>query len=230
MLFQLRFTARPMRSFVYIDAFNVYYRLLKDRPQFKWLDLRALCKAVLRAENDITRINYYTARVSGRLDPEAPARQQIYLDALRTIPEISIYMGNFLITKPWAGLVHPPQTRPWTKCDPPWPRTVRVWRTEEKGSDVNLGCHLVRDACQGAFDVAAVLSNDTDLVEPIRIATEDLGLVVGLITPVSKPAASLQDVASFVRHIRLSHLQKSQFAQTIQGTGISRPAAWSADR
>ncbi|HEX3443950.1 MAG TPA: hypothetical protein VHS80_04480 [Chthoniobacterales bacterium] len=35
--------------------------------------------------------------------------------------------------------------------------------TEEKGSDVNLGVHLVRDAFKASFDEAAVLTNDTDL-------------------------------------------------------------------
>ena len=61
---------------------------------------------------------------------------------------------------------------------PPYPVVAKVWKTEEKGSDVNLASHLVYDACQGSFDVAAVLSNDTDLVEPIRIVTQELGLPV----------------------------------------------------
>jgi hypothetical protein len=41
---------------------------------------------------------------------------------------------------------------------------------------VNLGVHLVRDAFRRAFDVAAVLTNDTDLVEPMRIVTRELGM------------------------------------------------------
>jgi len=45
---------------------------------------------------------------------------------------------------------------------------------EEKGSDVNLACHLVNDAWAGRFDAAVVISNDTDLVEPIRIVTQEL--------------------------------------------------------
>lgn len=218
-----------MRTFIYIDVFNLYYRLLKPKPQWRWLDLNALCASVLRPENEIARINYYTARVSGRLDPSSPARQQAYLDALQTIPEISIYLGNFLVTKSWTGLVHPPQTRPPTDWTPPFPRTVRIWKTEEKGSDVNLGCHLVRDACQGAFDVAAVLSNDTDLVEPIRIATQELGLPVGLISPVARPAASLAAVASYVRHIRPGHLRGSQFPDRIGETDIQRPERWRSE-
>jgi hypothetical protein len=95
-----------------------------------------------------------------------------------------------------------------------------------KGSDVNLGCHLVRDAFRQDFDVAAVLSNDTDLVEPIRIVTQELGLPVGLICPVAKPAGGLQAVASFIRHIRPQHLLGALFPDQIPETKISRPVAW----
>ena len=37
----------------------------------------------------------------------------------------------------------------------------------EKGSDVNLAAHLLNDAWNGVFEVAAVISNDTYLVTPI---------------------------------------------------------------
>jgi hypothetical protein len=40
---------------------------------------------------------------------------------------------------------------------------------------------------QSNFDVAAVLSNDSDLVEPIRIVTKVLGKPVGLLSPVQIP-------------------------------------------
>lgn len=54
----------------------------------------------------------------------------------------------------------------------PGPTVVKVIKVEEKGSDVNLASHLLLDAFQGNFDVAAVLSNDSDLVEPVRIVTQ----------------------------------------------------------
>jgi hypothetical protein len=61
---------------------------------------------------------------------------------------------------------------------------------------VNLGAHLVRDAFQGAFAEAAVLTNDTDLCEPIRIVTREVGLPVILLAPVGQPATSLKNVAT----------------------------------
>ena len=61
-----------MRTYVYIDGFNLYYGALKRTP-YKWLDVKALFKSILRPENDILKIKYYVARVSARPDnPDAP--------------------------------------------------------------------------------------------------------------------------------------------------------------
>ena len=67
---------------------------------------------------------------------------------------------------------------------------------------MNLGVHLVRDAFMGEFDEAAILTNDTDLVEAVRIVTREVGLPVTLLTPENKPAGGLVKVASDVRHFR----------------------------
>ncbi|MBY0505444.1 MAG: hypothetical protein K2X03_16140 [Bryobacteraceae bacterium] len=85
-----------MRTIIYVDGFNLYYRLLKSNPALKWLDLKKLAETILSPANVIVGINYYTARISGRADPDAPARQQTYLNALRSIPGMSIHMGTFL--------------------------------------------------------------------------------------------------------------------------------------
>jgi hypothetical protein len=56
------------RTIVYIDGFNLYYRALKGSPH-KWLDIVALSEAALPPTCRIEAVKYYTARVSGRLDP-----------------------------------------------------------------------------------------------------------------------------------------------------------------
>jgi len=160
-----------MRTIVYNDGFNLYCRALKGTSH-KWPDVAAMSRAALPTTCQIERVNYDTAHVSGRTDPTSPARQHAYLRALSTVPGVVIHYGNFLVTQKWAGLVQPPQFRPsFTLPAGAAPQVAYVWKTEEKGSDVNLGVHLVRDAFKGSFDLAAVLTNDTDLVEPIRIVT-----------------------------------------------------------
>jgi hypothetical protein len=219
-----------MRTIVYVDGFNLYYRLLEKRPALKWLDLKALAATLLRPANVITGVRYYTAHISGRVDPTAPARQQRYLEALRTLPEVSVHLGAFLISEKFAGLVHPPEFRPRVALPQPWPDVAKVVKVEEKGSDVNLACHLLLDAFQGSYDVAAVISNDSDLVEPIRITTQILGKPVGLLSPVGNPNPELRRAASFVRRISVSDIAASQLPDPVvrpDGTTITKPAAWS---
>ena len=96
-----------MRTIVYVDGFNLYYRLLKARPHFKWINVLELVRRVLDPANQIIKVRYFTARVSGRIDADAPHRQQLYLHALKSIPQIEIHFGAFLEKPKYAGLVRP---------------------------------------------------------------------------------------------------------------------------
>lgn len=216
------------RTIVYIDGFNLYYRALQ-RTSHKWLDIAAMSAASLPATCQIERINYYTARISGRVDHDAPRRQHAYLRALETLPNVAIHYGNFLVTQKWAGIVQPPKFRPIPHQPAvPDPQVAYVWKTEEKGSDVNLGVHLVRDAFRQDFDIAAVLTNDTDLLEPMRIVNQELGLPIILLTPTPQPAAKLVKVSSEVRHIA-PYIGPCQLPDPIPLPGkpsIRKPASW----
>ena len=98
---------QSQRTTVYVDGFNRYCRAVKGTPD-KWRDQGALCRAILRPTNDIRRIRYFTANVSGKPDPDAPLRQQAYLRALKTVPEVTLHHGRFLVTEKWAALAVPP--------------------------------------------------------------------------------------------------------------------------
>ena len=216
------------RTIVYIDGFNLYDRALKGTPH-KWLDIEAMSRAALPQTCSIECVNYYTAHISGRVDANAPRRQHAYLRAIATLPNVAIHYGNFLVTQKWAGLVQPPDFRPVTTLPAGFaPQVAYVWKTEEKGSDVNLGVHLVRDAFRGAFDLAAELTNDTDLVEPIWIVTQELGLAVTLLSPIAKPATSLAKVASNIRHVQ-PYIGPCQLPNPVPVAGkqpISKPVEW----
>ena len=205
-------------AIVYVDGFNLYYGSLKRTP-YKWLDLGRLCAGMLPNDRVIA-IKYYTARISARPgNPGAPNDQQIYLRALRTIPNLSITYGHFLTHSVFMAL-------PTTSVTP----TKRVWvdKTEEKGSDVNLAAHLVRDAFQRAFEVAVLITNDSDLFEPMRIVRQELNLPVGILNPHQQHSAELKRVATFLKRIRQSDLIASQFPPTLadaKGT-FHKPASW----
>lgn len=206
-----------MRIIVYVDGFNLYYGALKGHPAYKWLDLLKLC-ATLLPDDDLVRIRYFTARIAARDDdPGAPLRQQAYLRALRTLaPTLSIHYGHYLTSITRAAVVKPP------------PRTIDVWKTEEKGSDVNLASYLLLDAFDGRMDGAAIVSNDSDLLMPLRIARQRFGLTVGLLNPHPVASRALLPHASFVKQVRGGPLGASQFPDAIRDrTGeIRRPDRW----
>jgi NYN domain len=221
-----------MRTIVYVDGFNLYYRLLKARPALKWVNVYELARSILDPRNHIIKLRYFTAHVSGRLDPDAPHRQQLYLDALSSISQIELHFGSFLEVRKYAGLVKPTLVRARDNQIPfrPWPDVAYVWKTEEKGSDVNLASYLLLDAFQESYEVAAVLSNDSDLTEPIRMVTQVLGKPVGLLSPVRNPTPQLRNVASFLRHVVPSDLPPAQFPDLVtlsDGRTVKRPPTWS---
>jgi len=207
-----------MRTSIYIDGFNLYYRALKGTP-YKWLDLKAMVSHLLQPHHTITTIKYFTAIVSGIFDPGQPIRQKTYIRALQShIPEFSVYYGHFLshvVSCPQAPLTSPPNF-------------ARIVKTEEKGSDVNLAVHLLNDAWLDNYDCAIVISNDSDLTEPLRLVRERNGKMIGLISPLLRghPSRELQKHAHFVKRIREGVLNASQLPSPIPGTTIHKPPTW----
>lgn len=60
-----------MRTFIYIDGFNLYYRALKGTP-YKWLNLKIMASHLLQPHHQIIKIKYFTAIVSGIFDSSQP--------------------------------------------------------------------------------------------------------------------------------------------------------------
>jgi hypothetical protein len=207
-----------MKTFVYVDAFNLYFGAVRG-THYKWLDLNQLCQ-ILLPRHQIIQIKYFTARVNARpSDPDQPTRQATYLRALLTIPHLIIYYGHFLTHIVKMPLAYPTQGQN---------SYTDVFKTEEKGSDVNLSTQLLHDAHCNRFECAVIISGDSDLLMPLRIVKEDLRKPVGVINPQSHPCKVLQNHATFYKHIRKSALSKSQFASPMQdskGT-FFKPNGW----
>ena len=207
-----------MRINVYIDGFNFYYGAVKGTP-YKWLDLSRLCQLLL-PRCQINRIKYFTALVNARAhDPQQPIRQQTYLRALRTIPTMEIVYGHFLSSEVSMLVAGSP---------PHAPQYARVVKTEEKGSDVNLATHLLNDGYKKDYDLAVLITNDSDLLAPLKVVRYELNLGVGIINPHSRPSRVLLPHATFIKQVRRGALSQSQFPTTLidaQGQ-FHKPATW----
>lgn len=97
---------------------------------------------------------------------------------------------------------------------------------------MNLATHLVHDAHLGVIDCAVIITNDSDLAEPMRIVQKELGITVGLISPTLRPgrhpSRQLVKHADFVKQVRKGVLGASQFASPIvdEKGPIHKPATW----
>jgi hypothetical protein len=100
------------------------------------LDLKKLFSNLLDSSHQIQKIKYYTAHISSRDgNNESRLRQKYYLQAITyCIPELEIYYGHYLTHEINAKVVNPP------------PNFIKVYKTEEKGSDVNFALHVLNDA------------------------------------------------------------------------------------
>jgi len=207
-----------MRTIIYIDGFNFYYRAVKNTP-YKWLDFKSLFQKLLSTKNQIIQINYFTALVSGKHNPQKPIKQQTFLRALKSfIPEIEIYYGHFLTHEVFAPLAKPTENR----------RAVKIIKTEEKGSDVNIAVHLLNDAWLDNYDCAIIVSNDSDLAESMKLVKKHHpNKILGLIMPgKGHPSKELMKHADFVKRIRTGILQSSQLPNPIPKTNIYKPNDW----
>jgi uncharacterized LabA/DUF88 family protein len=207
-----------VRANVYVDGFSLYYSALKGTP-YKWLDLRKLSRFLL-PDDRIHRIRYFTVRIRtpSRLAFKAQ-RQQAYIRALMTLPRLTVHYGATRADSAWLpdSIEHPREH-------------ARVIRMKAKGSDVNLASMLLADGFRGDYEVAVVLSNDSDLVLPITIVRKQLRLPVGVLKPGERRryAVELMNAATFYKPIRQGVLAARQFPPQLTdayGT-ITKPSKW----
>lgn len=243
--------------YAYVDGMNLYYGALKHNPGYKWLDVPMLM-ANLVPDFTIVHTRFYTARIKATFpgDP-GPVRQRVYLDALQSRPQITVKEGVYADWPRWQrldemqGLDSSDLFRPRLKEEdartvgrilqrakerqpPSHPFVlVKIRRTEEKGSDVNLATDLLKDALSTpSCRTVLVVTNDSDLAYPLGVVHE-FGVKVILVNPFLRPG---QDAAEGLRRISvhrriqldLSHLRDSQLPDlvTVQGRRLTRPNAW----
>ena len=106
---------------------------------------------------------------------------------------------------------------------------LRALATMPKGSDVNLATYLLADAFRQDCEAAVVITNDSDLAEPIRLVRHELGLPVGIVNPGDprKRSRALLDV-TFFKQLRPSILPSCQLPATLtdRHSTIRKPDRW----
>ena len=188
------------------------------------MNFKKLFEYLLDSSHQILSIKYFTAMVTGKIDPDQPIRQKTYIRALKKyVPEISVYYGKFLSHNVFKPLAYPINKNLFGKDI----KFVKVIKTEEKGSDVNLAVHLLNDTWLNLYDCAVIVSNDSDLSESLKLVKEQHKKKIGLITPgKTHPSRELLKYSDFTKRVRKGVLAASQLPDPIPGTTIHKPAVW----
>ena len=203
-----------MRVAAYVDGFNLYFGL-KDAgfKRHYWLDVAALAGALLKPCQTLVATHYFTARIrdNGR-NMADQKRQGVYLEALE-LRGVMTQMGHYL-----------EKSRECRQCGASWADY------EEKMTDVNIAIQMLADAFDGVFDVALVISGDSDLTTPIRrIRQRFPSKRVIVAFPPKRHSSELKRCASGYLTIGEDKLRASQLPDRVtkpNGFVLSRPASW----
>lgn len=139
-----------VRVKVYIDGFNLYHSIAElggNRNHLKWLNLWGLSNSLLREEETLQGVEYFSALKRTNID--RLKRHEQYIEALK-YHDVTIHLGKFK-----------KKFHRCRECN----KTYTGW--EEKETDVHIAVKIVEDAFTDQFDKAIIISADTDLMPPI---------------------------------------------------------------
>ncbi len=203
---------RPERVIAYVDGFNLYFGLReKGWRRYYWLNVQLLMRNLLHPGQQLLLTKYFTSRVS--FPPDKLERQELFLEALGTLTQFEIYYGKYLFNE-----------RSCRTCG----HTVSV--ASEKMSDVNIAVQLMLDAFDDRFDMALLVSADSDLVPPVRAVRQrspDKRIVVAF--PPARFSVDLANHASGHFTIGRAQFAKSLFPPQVTSMGgyvLRRPERW----
>ena len=199
------------RVIVYIDGFNLYFGMMNSGfTDCRWLNLNQLAKKLLREDQELVKVKYFTSRINN--SPEKQKRQSNYIDALESL-EVEIRYGNYQ-----------DNLEECIRCGHSWKKS------KEKMTDVNIATSILVDAFNDEFDMAMLISGDSDLVPPIKsIHSIFQNKRVLVAFPPSRQNVSMKNVSKGAINIGRKTLLNSQFTETViskSGYPLTRPESW----
>ena len=203
---------RLMRKLAFfIDGFNLYHAIKANKAlhKYKWLDLSKLCKSFCRSDDVIQQIFYFTAYANFK--PEGMERHKIYVRALES-KGIKPIFGEF--------------KRKDKFC---YACKKLTQSYEEKETDVNIAIKLFQTAIHDLYDMAIIISGDSDLIPAIQAVKDTFpDKTIGVVIPIGRRAEALKHVAHFHMKMKLKHLETCQLSDRVELDGkiIVRPESW----
>ncbi len=200
-----------MRGAFYVDGFNLYHAIDDlQQPYLKWLDLRRL--AVLLAKGHaktIERVVFCTAFFPG--DHGKRVRHDAYNAALGNV-EVECLLGH--------------TTKEPMECERGCGRRWDAPR--EKETDINIALSMFDDAVRNIYDVAFLVTADTDQAATLRTIRRRFPekKLISVVPPARPPSKHLRDLSNATINLTTGHLDQCVFPAFVIKEGartIPRP-------
>ena len=217
------------RAVAFIDGFNLYHSIDKDRSlhKYKWLDLKSLVQHFLTTTEFLQEVHYFTAYPDW--NPERTSRHHAYVKVLQSTG-VHVTLGQF-VEREKLSLV---------KCQQPCVpgRSTHICGKtytshEEKLTDVNIAVNILRACITNSCDSIYLLTGDNDIVPALETANKLFSnMRIRVLLPVHAQAKNMMAscTKNGFKYMRIStqHLADSQFPDNVNVSGktYSRPPTW----
>lgn len=201
-----------MRGALYIDGFNLYHAIDDlGKPYLKWLNLWRMGELVARGHaRRLERAVFCSAYFPG--DHGKKVRHKAYIDALENVG-VQTRLGH--------------TTKEPMECKRKNGGCGHRWdQPREKETDINLSLAILEDAYEDVYDVAFIVTADTDQAGTLKFMRRKFPykktiMVVPPMAPGSKraPSKHLRDLSNLTIQLTESHLDACVFPGMVMADG-----------
>jgi uncharacterized LabA/DUF88 family protein len=201
------------KAIFYIDGFNLYFGLKQSNlRKYYWLNLEKLCEKIIAPYVDqrLVKIKYFTAKIKN--PPDKAQRQDLFIQAIETSCTVEIFYGRYSSNLRYCS-----------NCN------YAYYYNEEKKTDVEIAANMLGDAHKDLFDIAYLISGDSDLTPVIReIKALSPQKLVIVSFPPHRVSHELMSISDGNKKIK-KYLSDCEFPDQINnriGVVIQRPSQW----
>lgn len=219
---------------VYIDWFNFYHNLREKFPNkknYQWLNYRKLIENELKENEKIDEVFLFTAYYSDDRRSERYIRHNTLIQAL-TSSGVKVILGKFIKNSKTLYTKQIDDVRP-TDMDSIVKEKVDEIDyviKEEKKTDVNLAIKIVQDAYEDNFDIAYVITGDTDIVPAVELVKRNFWSKIIINARIDNSLGrDIQKACDDFRTITSEKIKKSLLPDRInfrKGRYIEKPKEW----